>query len=91
MTQRRSPVEVHGPVVRHLRQNYVGYSVRSLAAMVGMSFGHLSRIERGEYRLVQREVFEGLCTALRVEDPRVLMANPTPARSDTAPAVLGAA
>lgn len=87
VTHRPAPplVEVHGPVVRHLRQCASQHTVRSLAPIVGLTFSHLAKIERGDVRRINVSTFDALVRELNVTDPRVLMANPADAR--TAPAV----
>lgn len=80
MTVARSTlVEVHGPVIRHLRTSTTNHTVITLADEVGLTFSHLAKIERGAVRRVRPEVFDALASALRVSDPRVLLANPRPA------------
>lgn len=69
-------MDVHGPALRHVRTTTSDYSVRGLAAEVGLPFSQLSRLERGLLGRVRPDVFDALLLALRIEDRRVLMTNP---------------
>lgn len=89
VTNTRSPlVVVHGPVIRHLRLRTTRHTVITLASAVGLTFGHLAKIERCEKFSVRPEVFDALAHELAVEDHRVLLANP---RDTTAVAPAAAA
>lgn len=77
VTKNSSPlVVVHGPVIRHLRLRTTRHTVITLASAVGLTFGHLAKIERCEKFSVRPEVFAALARELAVEDHRVLLANP---------------
>lgn len=68
-------VEVNGFVVRDLRMRE-GLSVQELADTVGVKRPYIAKIELGHSRRVSPKVFNGLLSALSVNDRRVLLANP---------------
>jgi len=68
-------VEVNGYAVRALRTATTAHTVRSLAAAVGLTYGHLAKIERGEVRRVRPDTLAALAAALGVE-VRALLSNP---------------
>lgn len=68
-------VQIHGPALRHVREQQ-GRTIGQLARAVGVSTGFLSRVELGVKRGVGVEVFHLLVQELHLVDPRVLAVNP---------------
>ena len=68
-------IEIHGPVLRHLRVQ-AGLGVAELAEIVGVERPYIAKIELGHSRRVSPKVFNALLAALSIEDVRVLKANP---------------
>lgn len=77
MTRARAiaSVQIHGPVLRHLREQH-GRTIGQLARAAGVSTSFLARVERGVKRGVGADVFRTLVAELELTDPRVLCATP---------------
>jgi len=76
-----SSVAIHGPALRHIRQ-LTGLTTLQLAEEVGITPDYLRKIELGYNRTVAPNVFVGLNVALRIDDRRVLLADPSPLADD---------
>lgn len=61
----RDSVAIDGPEIRRRRKER-GWTVTYLAIFCGISQQYLSFIERGDRKMVSRQVFERLCAALQV-------------------------
>lgn len=59
-------VETFGSLLKHLRSLH-GISQRKLAASIGISPGHLSRIESGKKNPPKRETIERICHVLNLD------------------------
>lgn len=72
---RTDTVTVNAAALRHIRR-ITGVGVTALAREVGVTPSYVSNIEAGRRRAVSPALFRALCDALRIEDVRVLMAQP---------------
>lgn len=80
-----SAVSVHGPALRHIRQ-LTGLTTAQLADEVQITRDYLRKVELGFNRGVAPDVYARLCLALRIDDKRVLLADPTwPGTQDRLP------
>lgn len=68
-------VEIHGPVVRHLRV-LAGMGVADLAEAIGVERPYIAKIELGHSRRVSPKVFNALLAVFSIEDVKVLKVNP---------------
>lgn len=76
-----SSVSIHGPALRHIRQ-LTGLTTHQLAEEAGITPDYLRKIELGYNRTVAPNVFVALNVALRIDDRRVLLADPFPVADD---------
>lgn len=72
-----SAVSVHGPALRHIRQ-LTGLTTNQLAEEVQITSDYLRKVELGFNRAVAPDVYARICFALRIDDKRVLLADPGP-------------
>lgn len=70
-----SAVSVNGPALRHIR-TLTGLNARQLAVEVRVTPDYIRKIENGISRQVGPALFVRLMTALRIDDRRVLLADP---------------
>lgn len=75
MTSETTKVAINGPAVRQIRK-LLGIGLRDLAEQCCISRPYLCLIETGSRPNVSPQVFDALCSALRVTDRRALMAAP---------------
>jgi transcriptional regulator with XRE-family HTH domain len=76
-----SSVAVHGPALRHIRQ-LTGLTTAQLADEADITRDYLRKIELGFNRSVAPSVYARLIFALRIDDRRVLLADPWPFLAD---------
>lgn len=69
-------VTIHGPSLRHVRRRMIGITPARLAAEVDVSVGHIRKLELGHVRVVSIDLVRRLGFALRLDDYRVLLADP---------------
>lgn len=75
MTTSATTVAINGPAVRQIRI-LLGIDLKDLAVQCGISRPYLCLIETGRRPTVSPPVFDALCSALKVQDRRALMADP---------------
>jgi transcriptional regulator with XRE-family HTH domain len=68
-------VAINPAALRHIRR-ITGLGVSALAEEIGVVPSYVSNLEAGRRTAVSPRVFRALCTALRIEDVRALMADP---------------
>lgn len=66
---------MNGPALRHIR-TLTGLNARQLAVEVGVTPDYIRKIENGISKQVGPALFVRLMTALRIDDRRVLLADP---------------
>lgn len=81
-TTERLTVAINGPTLRYVRRG-LGLTVARLAAEVDVSTSYIRQLELGHTLVVGIKTYDRLCFALRLDDRRVLLANP--ADADTLP------
>ncbi len=67
-------VALNPAALRHIRR-ITGVGVTTLADEIGVTPGYLSSLESGRRQNVSPTVFRAICTALRLEDVRAVMAD----------------
>jgi transcriptional regulator with XRE-family HTH domain len=85
MTSHKTPshtVGINGYALRVIRV-MSGVSVRGLAEEIGKDRTYIAKIENGHPR-VSAEVYKAILDALKIEDRRVLLANPHPESGEVA-------
>lgn len=80
-----STVEINGYALRLIRK-LMNVGPMELAKLIERDRSYIAHIELGRVRRVSTETFDRLVTALRIEDPRALMATPHPCVSQDVPA-----